>query len=97
MPLCFFRISYFSFGIEIAKRASDTHCNHVNSLEWSIFWLFLSMHASTTVSKSILSLQVQHFFLNTIELRLLGSRPARDPSERQQEKKRATLNDFVKV
>ena len=93
MPRCFFRISYFSFGIEIAKRAS----NRVNSLEWSTFWLYLSMHASTTVSKSILSLQVQHFFLNTTELRLLGSRPARDPSERQQEKKRATLNDFVKV
>ena len=83
MPLCVFRISYFSFGNEIAKRASNRN---------------LSMHASTTISKSILSLlQVQHFFLNTTELRLLGSRPARDPSERQQEKKRATLNDFVKV
>ena len=40
-----------------------------------IWALPITMYAKTTVSKSILSLQVQLFFLNTTELRLLRSRP----------------------
>ena len=40
-----------------------------------ILALSITMHANTTVSKSILSLQVQLFFLNTTELRLFRSRP----------------------
>ena len=51
----------------------DHLCLRVRMVQ--ILALPITMHANTTVSKSIVSLQVQLFFLNTTELRLLRSRP----------------------